>query len=85
MTTDYFLLNIFSQYLLTEFDFGRISHFTGHNSRAADAPSAFCVFAAHQVPAAGTMALNLAGSGNLDSLTQSLMALLFRHLSISLK
>jgi hypothetical protein len=78
-------LNICSQYLIAEFDFGRISHFTGYNSRAADAPSAFCVFTAHQMPSAGAMAFNLAGSGNFNSLSQSFMALLFRHLTISLK
>jgi hypothetical protein len=77
-------LNIFSQQLFTKFDFGRISHFTGYNGGAAYTPPAFRVFTTHQMPAAGAMTLNLAGSGNLDSFTQTLMALLFRHLTISL-
>jgi hypothetical protein len=76
-------MNIFSPYLIAEFNPGRISHFIGYNRRTADAPSAFCVFTAHQMPTAGAMALNLAGSGNLNSFAQSLMALLFRHLTIS--
>ena len=80
----YDLLNIFSLYLLAEFDFGRTSHFTGYNIRAADASSSFCVFAAHQMPATGSMPLNFAGSGNFNSFAQSFMTLLFRHLTISL-
>ena len=81
---DYCLLNIHSLFLFAEFNLGRIGHFTGHNIRAADAPSALCVFTAHQMPAAGSFASDLAGSSNLDSFAQSLMALLFRHLTISL-
>jgi hypothetical protein len=76
-------LNIFSLNLIAEFNPDRISHFIGHNSRTADASSAFCVFSAHQMPATGAMTLYLAGSGNLNSFAQSLMALLFRHLTIS--
>ena len=79
------LLSIFSMYLFAEFNLGRLSHFIAHNIRAAYASSAFGVFAAHQMPAAGSFTLDLAGSGNLDSFTQSFMALLFRHLTISLK
>jgi hypothetical protein len=81
---DRILLNIQSLYLIAEFNFGRMGHCIGHNSRTANTPSAFSVFSAHQMPAAGAMALYLAGSGNLDSFSQSLMALLFRHLTISL-
>lgn len=81
---DYFLLKIFSLYLFAEFNPGCMGHFIGHNSRTANAPSAFSVFTAHQMPAAGAMALYLAVSGNLDSFAQSLMAFLFRHLNISL-
>ena len=77
------LMNIFSLYLNAEFNPDRIGHFIRYNSRAANAPSAFSVFTAHQMPAAGAMALYLAGSGNLDSFAQSLMGLLFRHLTIS--
>ena len=84
MVIDYILLNIFSLYLIAEFNPGCMGHCIGHNSRAANAPSAFSVFLAHKMPAAGTMALYLAGSGNLDSFAQSLMGLLFRHLTISL-
>ena len=84
MFIDYILSNIFPRYLFAEFNPGRFSHFVGHNTHAADAPSAFCVFATHQMPVAGAMVLYLAGSGNLDSFAQSLMGLLFRHLTISL-
>ena len=84
MFIDYILSNTFPWYLNAEFNPGRISHFTGHNIHAADAPSAFGVFTAHQMTAASAFALYLAGSGNLDSFAQSLMALLFRHLTISL-
>ena len=84
MFIDYILLNMFSRYLFAKFNLGCIGHFICHNSRTANAPSAFGVFTAHQMPAAGAMALYLAGSGNLDSFAQSLMGLLFRHLTISL-
>ena len=84
MIIDYILLNIVSLYLIAEFNPGCMDHFIGHNSRATNAPSAFSVFTAHQMPVAGAMALYLAGSGNLDSFAQSLMGLLFRHLTISL-
>lgn len=84
MTIDDILLNIFSLYLIAEFNPDFIGHCIGHNSRAANTSSAFSVFTAHQMPAAGAMALYLAGSGNLDSFAQSLMGLLFRHLTISL-
>ena len=84
MIIDYCLLNIFPRYLFAEFNLGCIGHFIGHNSLTADTPSAFSVFTAHQMPVAGAMALYLAGSGNLDSFAQSLMGLLFRHLTISL-
>jgi hypothetical protein len=80
----YDLLNILSLYLLAEFNLGRISHFTGYNSSAANVSPAFCVFAAHQVPATGSMPLNFAGSGYFNSFAQSFMTLLFRHLTISL-
>jgi hypothetical protein len=36
------------------------------------------------MPASGAMTLNLAGSGYFDSFAQALMALLLRHLTISL-
>ncbi len=84
MFIDYILSNIFSQYLFAEFNPGCFGRFFGHNSRTADAPSVFSVFTAHQMPVAGAMVLYLAGSSNLDSFAQSFMALLFRHLTISL-
>jgi hypothetical protein len=82
LVINYIVSNIFSLYL-TEFNFGRMGHCIVHNNRTADMPSALSVFSAHQMPAAGAMALYLAGSGNLDSFAQSLMGLLFRHLTIS--
>lgn len=71
--------SIVNLYLFAEFNPGCIGHCIVHNSRTANAPSAFCVFTAHQMPAAGAMALYLAGSSNLDSFAQSFMTLLFRH------
>jgi hypothetical protein len=77
-------LNIFSLYLFAKLNLSRFGHFIAYNIRAADVSSAFCIFTAHQMSAAGAMPLNLTGSGNLDSFAQSFMALLFRHLTISL-
>jgi hypothetical protein len=81
---NYVASDIFSQHLFAEFDFGGTSHFVGYNSRTAEASATFRIFTAHQMPTTGAMTLNLAGSGNFDSFAQSLMALLFRHLTISL-
>lgn len=80
---NYIASDIFSEHLLTEFDFSRTRHFAGDDSSAAEASAAFRIFAAHQMPAAGAMTLKLAGGGNLDSLAQTLMALLLRHSTIS--
>jgi hypothetical protein len=78
---DYFLLIILAQRLFTESNPGCFTRRTGHNSRAADAPSAFGVFTAHKMTTAGALALDLTRSGNLDSFAQPLMGLLFRHLA----
>ena len=70
--------------LFAHCDLGRLGGRAVHNGRAADAPSPFGVLTAHKMPGPGAIALDLTGCGNLDSLFQPLMGLLFRHLATSL-
>jgi len=78
---DYFLLIIclLSRRLFAQFNPGPFSRRGSHNSRAGYPPSTLGVFTAHKMTATGAFALDLAGSGNLDSFAQTLMRLLFRH------
>ena len=74
-----------SGHLFAHCDLGRLGCRAVHHGRAADSPSPFGVLTAHKMPGPGATALDLAGSGNLDSLFQPLVGLLFRHLTTSLK
>jgi len=51
--------------LYTQFSLNPFGHRAGHNSRTAYFSSAFGVFAAHKVPAAGPSVFELAGRGDL--------------------
>jgi hypothetical protein len=57
----------------------------GQNSRTAQPPSAFGVFTAHQMAAAGSPVLDFAGSRDFDPLAQALMAFLLWHRANPLK
>jgi hypothetical protein len=85
---DYLLLIIFYLfilYLLTKFGPDCLSRCAFHNRRAAHTPSTFCVFTAHKMTTTATFMPDFAGSGDLDSFSQALMCLLFRHLAVPLK
>jgi len=52
----------------------------GQNSRTFYLPAALSTFGAHKMAAARALMLKLTGSGNPDSLGQTFMGFLFRHL-----
>ena len=68
-----------------EADFGGNCRGAGNCRCAGYASSVFGVLTAHKMPGPGATALDLTGSGNLDSLFQPLVGLLFRHSTTSLK
>jgi hypothetical protein len=78
-------LIIFTKYLFTEFNSGRLGRSAGYDGRTAYASPAFGVLTAHQMPATGAFSLYLTGCGHFHSFTQTLVGFLFRHLLISLK
>jgi hypothetical protein len=70
--------------LFTEIEFDCFGCCTGQNSRTANAPSPFCVFAAHKMTAAGALPFQFSTGGDFYPFCQALMAFLFRHLTDSL-
>ena len=74
---------VFVWCLFAHRDLGRLGGRAVHDGRAADSPSPFGVLAAHKMSRPGATSLDLAGSGDLDSLCHPLVGLLFRHLQYS--
>jgi len=70
-----------SRCLFTDFDPNRFGRRPCDDRRTAYSPSTLSVLTAHKMAATGVLAPDLAGRGNLDSLAQTLMGLLFRHLA----
>jgi hypothetical protein len=60
-------------------------HSAGYNFGTADTSAAFCVFAAHQVAAERTLSADFAFGGHFNTFAQSLVGLLFRHITVSFK
>ena len=70
-----------SRHLFTKLGLNCFGGRACNNSRTAYAPSALGVLTTHKMAASGVLAFYLAAGGNLYSLAQPLMGLLFRHLA----
>jgi hypothetical protein len=67
------------KYLFAEFNPEFVGGCTSQNRRIPQPPSAFGVFAAHEMASARTSMLDFACCGDFDSFAQSLTGLLLRH------